>query len=257
MGIIEELASLRASVESLTRAVGRHSRVPEQRWATVTTCTASEIRVTFPGTSGDAIITRSTEAVWVGAQVLVQVQGNDRWIVGLGGGSVPAGSSVMFSGPVVPAGWLFEDGQAYSRATYWRLFNALGGNSSPHGLGDGSTTFNVPNSTGRVWVGIGTATGAAGATAHTLGQKAGEETHVLTTSEMPSHRHRVGLSNDPTSEPAVWAGQEIGSTPYSGWGFNIGGTSGYLRPFVAAATGGDVAHNNMPPYAGKVPIIKF
>jgi len=88
-----------------------------------------------------------------------------------------------------PPGWLLCDGTAYSRATYGVLYAALGGSASPHGQGDGSTTFNVPDYKGRVPMGVGTAAGAAGATSHTLGAKGGEETHVLQNAEMPSHSH--------------------------------------------------------------------
>lgn len=51
-----------------------------------------------------------------------------------------------FAGTVAPTGWLVADGQAVSRTTYNRLFNAIG---TLYGDGDGSTTFNVPNLVGR------------------------------------------------------------------------------------------------------------
>lgn len=60
----------------------------------------------------------------------------------------------------------------------------------PFGLGDGSTTFNVPDPKGRSLVGIGTGD-ATGATAHVLGQKVGEEAHTLTTGELPPHTHTI------------------------------------------------------------------
>jgi microcystin-dependent protein len=50
----------------------------------------------------------------------------------------------------VPAGWLFANGQAVSRATYKALFQAIG---TTYGTGDGSTTFNVPDCNGRVLAG--------------------------------------------------------------------------------------------------------
>lgn len=42
----------------------------------------------------------------------------------------------------VPGGWLECDGSAVSRSTYAALFAAL---STSYGIGDGSTTFNLPN----------------------------------------------------------------------------------------------------------------
>jgi microcystin-dependent protein len=59
-----------------------------------------------------------------------------------GNGAVPAGAIQDFGMPTAPAGWLVCDGQAVSRTTYADLFAAIGGT---WGVGDGSTTFNVPN----------------------------------------------------------------------------------------------------------------
>lgn len=82
MGLVEEFAGLRSRVEALTRAVGRHDRVPEVRWGTVTVHNDTVTLVSFPGESGVVTITRASCGVWVGAPVLVQVQGQDRYIIG-------------------------------------------------------------------------------------------------------------------------------------------------------------------------------
>ena len=47
----------------------------------------------------------------------------------------------------VPSGWLLCNGAAVSRTTYAKLFAAIG---TRNGVGDGSTTFNLPNAHGRV-----------------------------------------------------------------------------------------------------------
>ena len=62
----------------------------------------------------------------------------------------PAGEFKWFGGSTGPAGWLLCDGSAISRTAYARLFAALG---TAHGVGDGSTTFNLPNIKGRGLVG--------------------------------------------------------------------------------------------------------
>lgn len=67
---------------------------------------------------------------------------------------IPPGSMVSFGGIAAPAGWLLCYGQAISRTTYAALYAALGGASSPHGQGDGSTTFNIPDARGRVLAGF-------------------------------------------------------------------------------------------------------
>jgi len=80
----------------------------------------------------------------------------------------PAGFIQPFGGATAPDGWLPCDGAAVSRTTYAELFTAIG---TIWGVGDGSTTFNVPDlrETGLV----GTGTKASEITAHdtyTVGQ---------------------------------------------------------------------------------------
>ena len=48
-----------------------------------------------------------------------------------------------------PAGWLVCDGSAVSRETYADLFEIIG---TAYGTGDGTTTFNLPDFTGK-WAG--------------------------------------------------------------------------------------------------------
>jgi microcystin-dependent protein len=62
---------------------------------------------------------------------------------------------VPYAGTSAPTDWLACDGAAVSRSTYSRLFTAI---STTWGVGDGSTTFNVPFLGGRVPVGSGTGT---------------------------------------------------------------------------------------------------
>lgn len=79
-------------------------------------------------------------------------------------------------------GWLKCDGRSLHREEYADLFDIIGtsfGSDSP-------TTFKLPDLRGRVMGCVGTGTGL---TARTMGATVGEETHVLTTAEMPSHSH--------------------------------------------------------------------
>lgn len=64
---------------------------------------------------------------------------------------VPAGKYGFFAQSAAPAGWLKCNGAAVSRTTYPDLFAEIGTN---HGVGDGTTTFNVPEVRGeffRAW----------------------------------------------------------------------------------------------------------
>lgn len=75
---------------------------------------------------------------------------------------------------------------------------------------------------------------AAAGTFATAGSTGGEETHVLTVSEMPSHTHRNYIAGG-------------GSAAHDCVGYTYDGAT--ARPYTTTeATGGGVAHNNMPPY---------
>lgn len=56
------------------------------------------------------------------------------------------GRTEEFAGSGAPAGALFCNGQAVSRTDYAGLFAVIG---TSHGVGNGTTTFNVPNHSGR------------------------------------------------------------------------------------------------------------
>jgi len=79
----------------------------------------------------------------------IAVGDNDTRLLGL-----VAGLVVPYAGSSAPTGWLLCDGSAVSRTTYASLFTAI---STTYGVGDGSTTFNLPNLKGRAIVGAGTA----------------------------------------------------------------------------------------------------
>lgn len=79
---------------------------------------------------------------------------------------MPSGAVTMHAANTAPTGWLECDGAAVSRTTYAALFTAIG---TTWGVGDGSTTFNVPDLRGefvRGWDhGKGTDAGRAFASA--------------------------------------------------------------------------------------------
>lgn len=59
---------------------------------------------------------------------------------------IPTGAVFPFAGITAPEGFLLCDGSEVSRVTYAKLFGVIG---EIYGKGDGSTTFNLPNSVDR------------------------------------------------------------------------------------------------------------
>lgn len=69
----------------------------------------------------------------------------------IGAGVMPTGSIIAVAGSAAPSGgYLSCGGQAVSRTTYATLFAQIG---TDYGVGDGSTTFNVPDMRGYVIAG--------------------------------------------------------------------------------------------------------
>jgi len=125
------------------------------------------------------------------------------------------------------------DGRAVSRTTDADLFDVLG---TTHGVGDGSTTFNLPEENGRVFAAMdnqGTAEGSSNvvtnAAADTLGGKLGTETHTLATTEMPAHNHTGPVG---TGSKEAYGGS---------------GNVMLQSSTVTGSAGGGQAHNNMQP----------
>lgn len=153
------------------------------------------------------------------------------------GGLAPTGVVLPFAGSTAPTGWALCDGTAISRTTFASLFTAI---STTYGVGNGTTTFNLPDLRGRIPGGKdnmgGTAasrltTAGAGVDGVTLGASGGAQTHTLTTTQIPSHTHNyVGGANTAGSGTVGAAGQSA---------------NGYVMATLGA--GSDQAHNNTQP----------
>jgi microcystin-dependent protein len=78
---------------------------------------------------------------------------------GITAGTLNTGNFVgmigSFGATTVPTGWLYCNGSAVSRATYSALFSVIG---TTWGVGDGTTTFNVPDLRGAFLRGYGAGT---------------------------------------------------------------------------------------------------
>ena len=125
----------------------------------------------------------------------------------------PAGAIMAFAGTTAPSGWLKCEGQAISRTTYATLYAAIG---TAWGVGDGSTTFNVPDLRGMFVRGTGTnATGSSsGAVGPSVGAYAADtylnHSHAVTD---PGHNHSY----------SIWSYKRLGDG--SGGDYWNGGTT--------------------------------
>ena len=91
----------------------------------------------------------------------------------------PVGTIIDWAGSGTPPSTYLEcNGAAVSRTTYSELFSVLG---TTWGIGDGSTTFNLPDLRRRTTIGAG-GTGSA-TIGNSVGNTGGEEDHVLTQDE--------------------------------------------------------------------------
>ena len=119
----------------------------------------------------------------------------------------PPGTVVGYGGIEAPFGWLICDGSAVSRTLYPDLFFVEG---ELFGVGDGVTTFNIPDLRGRTM--CGPDNGAGRVTANNqIAVGGGSESHVQLVSELASHSHGVNYHTDGAEEsaPGVLAGESI------------------------------------------------
>jgi microcystin-dependent protein len=154
---------------------------------------------------------------------------------------MPTASLMPYAGSSAPTGYLLCDGAAISRTTYSDLFGIVG---TTYGVGDGSTTFNIPDLRGRVVAGQDDMGGTSanrltnpsstlnGIDGDVLGGFGGSETHTLTIAQMPSHDHGGGT---------------VGTSHIS----DVSGGGGRTHPSnnggsVTSQGNGD-AHNNVQP----------
>ena len=136
-----------------------------------------------------------------------------------GAGMVPVGATMPYPGTTAPGGWLLCDGSAISRTTYIALFAVCG---TQYGVGDNSTTFNLPDLRGRFPLGKDNMGGASAnrvtaAEADNLGSATGVETVNL------QHSHTI---NDHTHPFALGVSSGDDLSPTSGTGRYWQGTTG-------------------------------
>jgi microcystin-dependent protein len=171
---------------------------------------------------------------------------------------IPTATIVPWSSASVPTGFLECNGQAVSRSTYADLFAIV---ATTYGVGDGASTFNVPDLQDNVPVGKSNnkslaSTGGANTVASTGNVGGSTANATLSTSQLAAHPHpQSNLPNtgpqsgtaflssafqtpngrSPNQSPATWYGGPQGSG--SGHSHNMsatfsGDSTSVLQPYL-------------------------
>jgi microcystin-dependent protein len=155
------------------------------------------------------------------------------------------GQIELFAFGVVPTGWAPCDGRLLQINQNQPLFSLLGTNYG----GDGIQTFALPDLRGRVPIGMDGN--------FQIGQRGGQETHVLSLAEMPQHQHSLmadatttKTGNQPSS--GVVLGQSSGQVVPGGPEFTAnlyatGNPNAALSNSAVAPAGNGQAHENRMP----------
>lgn len=160
---------------------------------------------------------------------------------------VPLGAGMDFWGSTAPSSaFAFPAGQAISRTTYATLFALL---STTYGSGNGSTTFNLPDKTGRVSA-MKEASNSRltptyfGSDSTVLGAGGGSESHTLTTAELAAHSHGVtdSMHQHGTASSGFAGTSSVNVPGGAGNAAMVGATS--LSAFSTTINASGIAINN-------------
>lgn len=138
----------------------------------------------------------------------------------------------IFTFGFAPKGWALCNGQILPINQNQALFALLG---TTYG-GNGTSTFALPNLQGKVPIHEGNG--------FSLGQVGGEQSHTLTTAEMPQHTHQAIASSNTANQGAAtnnfWAngGQPAYATT----------ANAQMVAAAVSSVGGNQPHDNMSPY---------
>jgi microcystin-dependent protein len=156
-----------------------------------------------------------------------------------------------------PRNWAICAGQIMSISQNTALFSLLG---TTYG-GNGSTTFALPNLSGRAALHTGTGPGLSN---YPLGAVVGTESVALIQSQMPAHIHTIAgdtlpfktNSAGPATSPSP-AGTFLTKSPVNQYGEEATNLTMLANSVTGTATtvGGSTAHENMMPYLSMYYII--
>ena len=122
---------------------------------------------------------------------------------------VPAGSVFSYATTTPPSGYLECNGAAVSRSTYASSFSAI---STTWGVGDGSSTFNLPDLRGQFVRGWDNSAGVDSGRSFASSQSDQNKQHTHSVTD-PGHQHNTSITNH-----KVFPGSGSTSISYGGAG---------------------------------------
>jgi microcystin-dependent protein len=157
--------------------------------------------------------------------------------------NTPTGAIIQFAGQTAPTGWLLCDGSEVLKSTHESLYGVIG---DLYGEASSSDNFVLPNLSGRVIVGSGSADGLS---CRSLAAVGGEERHELSVCELPSHTHSgttgCGGSHEHSGITESSGRHHHTGTTESSESHNHGGTvSSVDDHYHGGAVGGSGNHNH-------------
>jgi microcystin-dependent protein len=138
----------------------------------------------------------------------------------------------LMSFEFAPKGWALANGQLLPISQNQALFSLLGTTFG----GNGQVTFALPDLRGRVPIHVGNG--------HTLGERAGEQAHTLSSAEMNQHTHLANASS-------VDGNANVPADSLLAVAANVYGAAASLTgisPATVSTVGGGQAHQNMQPF---------
>lgn len=137
-----------------------------------------------------------------------------------------------------PKGWATCDGQLLPINQNQAVFSLLG---TTYG-GDGRVTFGLPDLRARVPIQF--------SNAHTLGERGGEQNHILSIVELPSHAHvaLAASATASTSSPTVGPTGSVLASNVASLYHTPSGNLTAIHPATISNSGGSQPHTNMQPF---------
>lgn len=143
---------------------------------------------------------------------------------------------MSFSFP--PTGWALCNGQLLSINQNPTLFSLLG---TTYG-GDGRVNFALPDFRARTPIHVGSG--------HFLGQRGGEQTHTLSSAEMPAHTHALSAATGAPVNPSPIPNNKVLRDAAPNEIYTAPDAMVVMRAGTVGNVGGSQAHLNMQPFLG-------